>query len=326
LYVVSEVTKLRIGIIISSSADLPLSFIQKHDLDILPYNIQFGKTKFIDKRDPDHTMKLYKTFLKERNTHVETKPFTPKQIQDWFLGKLVHKYDEVLILTVMASRSPTYRNASLASIEVSKACQVERAKEGNFDPFAIRVIDTNTLFTGEAVIAYQMLHSLKTKQSTFEELRTELDDVIQHTHAYLVPQDLYYLRNVARKKGDNSVPLSKYMVAKLLNMKPIMCAHKGETFPFDSGRGFKGTLDKLLTHATEQVTKGLKVPMVCMSYAGDPAEFQKRDDYKKFVAHLEQHNVKHTISVMSISAGMNMGPGAFSLGLVVQDNDFLKNK
>lgn len=317
---------MRIGIVICSSADLPLSFIKKHELNIMPITLKFGDETFKDVRDPTDTKNFYEHYLANRDTHGVTEPFSVEQIRDWFLDELVIKYDRVLVLSLMGTRSPVFQNATKASFAILKGYREARRKAGISGSFSLRVVDARTLFTGEAVIAYEALRLLKKENVSFADLRIKIEELLTYTHGYLVPNDLYYLRNVARKKGDNSLPLVKYALAKSLDIKPIMSANQGETFPFDKARGFDAAIEKLFDHARTQVDKGLRAPIVCMSYAGDPSEFQKRADYKTFVDYLDKRAVNHTMAVMSTTAGVNLGPGSFSLGFASLDNDFLKKK
>lgn len=317
---------MRIGIVISSSADLPLSFIKKHDINVMPITLKFGDEYFKDVRDPEDTKRFYEHYLANRNTHGVTEPFSVDEISDWFLNELVLKYDRVLVLCIMGSRSPIFENATQASFSILKGYREVRKKAGVSGSFSLRVLDSKNLFCGEAVIAYEALRLVKRENVSFADLRKKVEEMIAHTHGYLVPQDLYYLRNNARKKGDNSLPLMKYALAKSLDIKPIMTAFQGDTFPFDKARGFDTAIEKLFEHARRQVDKGLRAPVVCMSYAGDPSVFQKRADFKAFVEYLDKRAVNHTMAVMSTTAGVNIGPGSFALAFATEDNDFLDNK
>jgi len=226
----------------------------------------------------------------------------------------------------MGSRSPIFENATKASFSILKGYREVRRKAGISGSFSLRVVDSKNLFCGEAVIAYEALRLIKKENVSFADLRSKIELLIKHTHGYLVPQDLYYLRNNARKKGDKSLPLMKYALAKSLDIKPIMTAHQGDTFPFDKARGFDVAIEKLFDHARTQVDVGLRAPVICMSYAGDPSEFKKRADYKAFIEYLDKRAVNHTMAVMSTTAGINLGPGSFALGFASEDNDFLNKK
>jgi DegV family protein with EDD domain len=305
---------MRIGIVICSSADLPRSFIEANDLNVMPISLLFEDGEFVDTRDPDATQEFYKKYLLDKDMHAETGPFSVEQIRDWFLDELVLKYDRVLVLCVTSTRSPIYENATKASFAILRGYRQKRRDAGIKGSFSLRVVDTKCLFTGEAIIAHEAIRLVKEENLTFDKLRPRVEELTKHTYGFLVPNDLYYLRNVARKKGDKSLGAIKYLLAKTLDIKPIMCAHQGKTFAHDKGKGFDDTVTKLFDQAKQAIDDGLRVPLVCMSYAGDPDDIKSRDDYKDFVQHADNNDIQLTMSVMSTTAGVNLGPGAFSLG------------
>lgn len=310
---------MRVGIVICSSADLPRSFIEANDVNIMPISLVFKDGEFVDVRDPVATQEYYKKYLLDKDMEAKTAPYTVDQIKTWFLDELVLKYDRVLVLCVTSTRSPIYDNATKASFAILRGYRQKRRDAGVTGSFSLRVVDTKCLFTGEAILAHEAVRLVKEEKLPFDKLRPAIEELTKHTYAYLVPQDLYYLRNVARKKGDKSLGAIKYLLAKSLDIKPIMCAHQGETFAHDKGKGFDETVTKLFQQAEKAIDRGLRVPLVCMSYAGDPNVIKSRADYQGFVQHAEKNAISHTMSVMSTTAGVNLGPGAFSLGYATID-------
>lgn len=310
---------MKIGIVICSSADLPRSFIEANDLNIMPISLHFKDGEFVDNRDPDATQVFYKKYLQDKDLEAESGPYSVEQIKNWFLDELVLKYDRVLVLSLASSRSPIFDNATKASFAILNGYRQKRREAGIKGSFSLRVADTKTLFTGEAIIAHEAVRLIKEEKLPFDKLRPYIEELSRHTYGFLVPQDLYYLRNRGRKKGDNSLGAMKYMLAKSLDIKPIMCAHQGETYAHDKGKGFDATVYKLFEQAKKAIDDGLRVPLVCMSYAGNPNDIRARADYKSFVQYAEKNGIHHTMAVMSTTAGVNLGPGAFSLGYATLD-------
>ncbi len=310
---------MKVGVVICSSCDLPRSYIQANDLNIMPISLQFKDSEFIDVRDPEATQEFYVNYLADKDMHGETSPFTVNQIKNWFLDELVLKYDRVLVLSLTSTRSAIFENATKASFAILRGYRQKRRDAGIKGSFSLRVIDTKSLFTGEAIIAHETIRLIKEEKLPFDKLRPRIEELTKHTYGFLVPNDLYYLRNVARKKGDKSLGMLKYMLAKGLDIKPIMCAHQGETYAFDKGKGFDDTVSKLFEQAKKAIDDGLRVPVVCMSYAGDPKVITARSDYKNFIKYAEKNNIQSTMAVTSTTAGINLGPGAFCLGYATID-------
>lgn len=307
-------SKLRIGIVICSSADLPSDIIIDNDINVLPINLKLKNSTFVDNRDPVMTQEFYNQYLKNKNLQVTSEPFSSDKITQWFLDELVLKYDRILLLTLASSRSTLHENVTQASFKILTQYKERRRAAGIKGSFSFRVLDTKNLFTGEAVIAHEVIRLLKEDKISFDKLRPHIEELTKFTYGFLVPNDLYYLRNVGRRKGDKSVSAMKYVLGKTLDIKPIVTCNNGDSYSIDKVKGFDNAVNYQFTKAKEAIALGLLIPVVCMSYAGNINDITERHDYKEFVTYAEKYNIKTTITVMSTTAGVNMGPGAFSIG------------
>lgn len=307
---------MRIGLVIDSACDLPRAYIEQHDLQIMPINLVFGDEIFIDERDPEQTIAFYQRYLTERNLDAETQPFSVEQITNLFLDRLVLKYDRVLVICLASSRSLIFENATKASFAILSGYKDRRQKAGVEGVFALRVVDSKTLFTGEAVLVHEAIRLLNEENMPFDKLRPAVEALSQHVHAYLVPNDLYYVRTRARKRGDRSVGLLSYAIGSALDIKPILKAYRGDTFPVKKIQGFDNAVSALFDIAIEALKVGLRTKVICMSYAGNPDVIKQHARYAEFTQIAHQHGVELLLSVMSTTAGINVGPGSFTLAYI----------
>ena len=310
---------MRIGIVIDSACDLPRSFIEQHQLEIMPINLKLGSELLIDERDPAATIAFYQRYVEQRDLDAETQPYSVEQITKLFLDKLVLKYDRILVICIASSRSLIHENATKASFAILAGYKArrDRSSEPNEGVFQMRVLDSRTLFTGEAVLVHEAVRLLQKEQMPFDKLRPAVDELSKHVHAYLVPNDLFFVYNRGRKRGDRSVSWLQMKVGSLLDIKPILKAYRGETFPLEKHMGFEGALARLFEIALADVKRGrLRTKLVAMSYAGNPEVVRKYKAYAEFVKACDKAGVETMLSVMSTTAGLNVGPGAFSLGYI----------
>lgn len=309
---------MRVGICIDSACDLPPSFIEEHQLEILPINLLLGEQKEVlaDTRNPDETIAFYKRYSEERNLVGSTQPFSVEQITRLVLDNLVKKYDRVMVITIASTRSLIYENATKASFAILSGYKQQRTQAGVEGSFALRVVDSKTLFTGEAVLVQEAVRLLKEENLPFDRLRTEVESRAKHVHAYLVPEDLHFVRQGGRAHGDRSVSWLSYTLGTALDIKPIIKAYRGETFPVRKIQGFEIAVNSLFDLARQQIDKGLLSKTICMSYAGDPNVVRRLAGYKLLEQHAAKHGVRLMLSVMSTTAGINVGPGAFSLAFM----------
>lgn len=304
----------KIGLVIDSACDLPRSFIEQHGIEIMPVTMNFGNMTFKDLRETEQTMDLYRRFVGVKDLEIATTPMSTKAIRDLFLDQLVLKYDRVLVITAASSRSSVYENATQASFMILSAYKERRRAAGLEEQFGLRVIDSKTLFTGQAIVVYEALRIIRTQDDImFDKLRQHVESFSQHAQAFVVPQDLFYVRSRAHQKGDKSMGWFKYQLGATFDFKPILRAYRGETEAVTAVRGYENAVRKLFGMATTAIERGLLTKAVCMSYAGNPETVKSFPGYEQFIKSAMKNKVETMLSVMSTTAGIHVGPGAFSL-------------
>lgn len=306
---------MRVGIVIDSACDLPRSFIDQHGLEIMPINLKIGDEIFVDERDPKQTIAFYQRYLAEKDLKAETQPFSVEQITNLFLDKLVLNYDRALVLCLASSRSLIFENATKASFAILSGYKARRANAGQDGAFQLRVVDTKTLFTGEAVLAHEAVRLLETG-TPFDKLRPAVEELSKHVHAYLVPNELVYLYNRGRERGDRSISWLSLKLGSALDIKPIVKSYRGDTFPVKKIASFEGAVAELFNIALGAVKEGLRTKVIAMSYAGNPEVIRSMKAYGEFERKCQQAGIETMLSVMSTTAGINVGPGAFALGYI----------
>jgi len=300
-------------IVVDSACDLSADFISQNDIKILPIAVRFGDQDFVDRRDEAETVALYKREFDRRGIDAETVPFSVEQITDLLATRIAPNYDSALLLTITSTRSPIFSNARRAlfmNLGVFKQARQEAGKE---EYFPVRVLDTETLFTGEAIIAHEAVRLVREQGLSLNKLTSPLEKLSRKIYAYLIPRDLYFVHKRAKKKGDKSIGWLSYKLGNMLDVKPIIQAHRGETEPIMKASGFDGALKKLLEHTMRQIKQGLSKPLVVMSYAGDLNEIRSNPVIKEFIGFAQLNKVEVMISVMSTTAAVNVGAGSFSL-------------
>ncbi len=306
---------MRIGLVIDSACDLPLSFLRENDIEIMPISMRFGDERYVDLRDPDATVSFYQRYIPEHGLHAETEPFSVDGIRDLFLDRLVTRFDRVLVVAIASSRSDIFTNATKASFAILNGYRERRRGAGLEGTFMLRVVDSGQLFTGEGVLVWELVRRLRADPDVpFDVLRRAAEDFKRHIYAYAVPQDLFHLRERARGRGDHSVSWLQFQLGSMLDIKPIVQAHRGDTKPIGKVRHFDAAVDMVMTRASERLEQGrLLSPVVVMSYAGDPQELRKFTAYRRLKRNAEDIGVTVLESPMSTTAGVYLGPGAFSL-------------
>lgn len=308
---------MRIGVVIDSACDLPAEYIKQQGILVLPINLYLGDEHLIDVRDPDATIDFYERYAKNRKKAASTAPPDTEQIIESLL-EYGNQFDRLLIVTVTSTRSKVFEHVTKAQLPLLNALIKQRRQENIGGSVLLRVHDSKTMFTGQGVLVHEMIRLLQNEELDFNELCRQADEISENIHAYLVPNDLFYVRERARQKGENSVSWLGYQAGTLLDIKPIIHMHQGESGSLTTARGFDNALQKLLDIATSAIDDGLKSNAIVISYAGDPEVMGQNRLIRKFRDYAAQNGVELLESVMSTTAGLNVGPGTISLAYAAQ--------
>ncbi len=313
---------MRIGLVADSACDLPLEYLQQHEVMILPITVRIGDAVLADHRDEQATLEFLNSHVAERGHEAETMPFTVQQIHDLFLGRLVIDYDYVFCMTITKTRSPIHDNATQASFSILNDYRPVRAAAGHDTPFALRVVDTQNLFAAQGVTAVEAIR-LRAAGEGAPKIRARLEHLALHTHGYLVPPDLYYIRNRGRAKGDRSVGFLSAALGSALDITPVLHCNRGETGPVAKIKGFNPAVEKLFGHVAQRITRGeLLTPTLCLSYGGELASMRALPGYDALRATCQAHNIELFESVMSLTGMVNVGKGALVVGFAAEGQKF----
>jgi DegV family protein with EDD domain len=307
---------MKVGVVIDASCDLPRTYIEEHGLEILPGFLEFGDKQLIDNRDPRDTLSYYRRFIADKSIEAQTRAWSVESIRDLFLDDLVLRYDRVLVLCVSASRGRVFSHATEASYGILQGYRQRREAAGLSEPFALRVLDTNSVGPGEAVIAHEAVRMIEKDAPPFEKLRRSVLELTRRSVTYLVPNDLYYLRHRASTKGEKSMGAAAYHYGRILDIKPIIEMRQGKSQVVAGVRRFEHAVTDVLERARETIRYGRSKPVMVMSFGGDPRIIRELPAYQDFEGFAATHRVQLHLSVMSATLAVNVGPAAFSLAYV----------
>jgi len=196
-----------------------------------------------------------------------------------------------------------------------------REKAGVQGPFAMRVFDSQTLFAGQGVQILELARLLR-EDMPVTRIFKRMDEIIPQTYAYLVPTDLYHLYTRARKRGDKSVGFLGYTLGSALDVKPIARSLRGDTGPVAKVRHFGAACERVFANVTREIERGLLAPFVNLSFGGDWAPIQELAGYQAMAKAAAARGVEICWSHLSITAGVNVGPGSLTVGMIAQPHEF----
>lgn len=303
---------MRIGIAIDVSIDVSERFVSEHRVRVLPCTITANGSTRRYGRTLAEGLPFYREVLPRAGSRAETAPLSVRETEQLFLEQLVCDYDYVFVITLSAVRSAIYDHAHKASYAILQRYEAVRASRGQSGPFALRVIDSQSVFTGPGLLAWEAQRLIASGCSP-SEIRRQLDDLIPHLHVYLVPDDLRIAWARARRRGDRSVSRLRNSLSRALDLKPILQLHANRTHRVAVARHQPEAVHRLFRHAAAQIESGLLIPLVGLSYAGDPAQIADFPGYQALARTAAAAGVELMPSMMAPAAAVNMGGGALTL-------------
>lgn len=317
---------MRIGIVVDSACDLPRDFLAENDVHIMPITLRLGDLLIEDRRDPEETQVFYQRHLDcKSEDFAESIPYSAAQIEHLFLERLVLDYDYVFCLTITSARSPIFENAVAASQSILGKYKAIRRAAGLPEAFGLSVLSTRNLFTGQAVPVAEAVRLIR-QGGAPSDIGTRLNHLIEHTHTYLVPANLFHIYKRASKKGDSSLNWGSYTLGSWLDVKPILHCHRDTTSTVGKVRGFEAAVRQLFEKAVLQIREGLDAPNICISYGGMPRDVECMPGYAELADVADGHAVRILISPMSKTAAVNVGPGALSLAFAASRHRLNKER
>ena len=295
-----------VQLVVDSGCDLPDEFLRKYRVPVLPHSVSVGKDVFGDQRNPAQMNHFYTRSLVDRSRVVNSGPAGESEIEQ-VLAKLIQQgHKDIVVQTINAANSPTYANAQNV------------AKKLGSDSVQIHTVDSHTLFSGQGLLALYTL-SLMQKGLSGAQIKSRAEEFGRKIVGYAAIQDVYYLRERGRQKNEKSVSWLKAFMARSLDLHPILSMTWQGSAVADTVKTYEGCTERLFELAKEKIQAGtLLMPAIVVSIAGPIQALESVPGFKELETTAAQHKVKIYRSVMSLSGGINLGPGTVALAVAAR--------
>ncbi|MEX0730649.1 MAG: DegV family protein [Aquisalimonadaceae bacterium] len=312
---------MRVGLVVDSACDLPSDYIRSHGMFVLPISVRVNDELFVDSRDPQATLNFLTRDLLHRDSGAEAVPYPAEDIARVFLEEVVPQYDYAICLTITRARSRIFDNVIGAERIIRLESKAVREQLGEPGLFVMRVINTETLFTGQGVLAAHAIRLIR-QQVEFDELYQRIEAMTANIFTYCVAPDTYYLREQAREHGDRSLSWATSLMARTLNVVPVICVHADAACLVARARSFDRGVQRVFAHAVSRLHEGLLEPTICISYAGNPIAVETMPGFAELSRVAREYGVEVLVTMMSLAGAVNTGPGTLTLGLASPSHEF----
>jgi DegV family protein with EDD domain len=231
-YEASHARRWPIAIVTDSACDLPQGFIDEHQIQVIPFNLSFGQTQFLDKLTI--TPSQFYTLLRTRREHPQTSQAPVATVESLF-SFLSTFYDSIIAFNISGGLSGALSFSRQAAEKITNK--------------KITVIDTKKLSAAQGLIVMRAAEALS-RGATHDEIVRLSEEWIAKTEILVDIATLKYL-----VRGGRISPM-KGLVARLLHLKPIITLDKeGRGLPFGKSFSRKGNMKKILAMISEMATR-----------------------------------------------------------------------
>jgi DegV family protein with EDD domain len=311
-----------IAIIVDAACDLPASFIQQHNVFVMPFNVVTDSACVKDDGLPQTKLRLYKSHIINKTLDfARTDILLPNEIESFFFEHIVFNYDSAVFITVSASRSEMFSTMQSTWKHMSIKCFQLRREKGLQANFNLEIIDSGTMGPGQGLLAYAAVAAVKTGGSITDVVHF-VQKIRGTIYIYGVASDLLYAYTRAKAKNENSITWGKYALASTLNLKPILRFHDGDSTTVGRGRGFDGAFKQITSHLRKKLAQGLRVNRINVSYSGDLVDIEQSSDYIDLITSAKKCGVAILLSNMSVTLAVHIGEKAIMVAFCAESSDF----
>ena len=295
-----------VQLVVDSGCDLPDEFLRKYRVPVLPHSVSVGKDVFGDQRNPAQMNHFYSRSLVDRSRVVNSGPAGEPEIEQ-VIAKLIQQgQKDIVVQTINAANSPTYANAQSV------------ARKLGSESVQIHTVDSHTLFSGQGLLALYTL-SLIQKGLNGAQIKSRAEEFGRKIVGYAAIRDVYYLRERGRQKNEKSVSWLKAFMARSLDLHPILSMTWQGSAVADTVKTYENCSERLFELAAEKIQgEGLLMPAIVVSIAGPLQALEDVPGFKALEKLAIAHKVKIYRSVMSLSGGINLGPGTVALAMAAK--------
>jgi len=289
-YEASYERKSKIALVTDSACDLPQKIIDEYQIHVIPFNLSFGDSLFLDK--VTITPEQFYTLLKTHREHPKSSQPSLKTVQNLF-SFLASHYESIIVVNISDKLSGAFK----FSQEASSIVQNKK----------ISVIDSKHLSVSLGLIVLRAAEEIF-KGKSHEEIVKLAQEWISKTKILVDIQTLKYM-----VRGGRVSPMKGFL-AKILNLKPIVSLDsEGKADAFGKSFSRRGNIKKIMRTIKDRTDRE-KLWNYAIVHA------QNRERAEMYAEQIEGSICRKPAYIMDISPviGVHNGIGAVGIALMFE--------
>ena len=271
-----------IALITDSIADLPKSFMDNNQINMIPINLVVDETMYLDKVTVT-AENFYNLTDKAEEYPTSAQP-SVKMVEDK-LSFLADHYDSIIVITVSSNLSGTYETVKTASQNIQNGTKIS-------------IIDSKLDSGAQGLLVMEAAEKIKEGKS-HAEIVEYLEEIKHNMYIYVSVDNFEYM-----VRGGRVSPL-KGKVANFLNLKPIVSLdEEGNGIAFAKAFSKRGNTKKIKEIVKDHMDKeGIKRYSIVHGDGLNRA--QKYKDIFTDLIGKEPEYIEDISPVIGLSAGRN---------------------
>jgi len=304
---------MKTALIVDSACSLPAAIRQKYDVFFVPLDYVVDDESFVDSCEIEDNLALFESGALSRKHEVYTHAPSTERFEEAIVEAINDGYDCIIVQTVNRTQGVTYENANSA---VARVKQQIGGRE-----ITLRVMDSRTVFAGQAVMATETLRRLiKTQDERI--VRRQMDKISETIQTFILPKDPLVALERSRDRNENSVGWTQAMVANVVGIHPIICNSNDSSEAVAKVWGFKKAAQKIFAHIENCIDAGVTSPIISVHVVGEVSMLEDLPGYTEMVLKAKSKKLMVIPTVASVAAGVYTSVGSISVAIASTERDW----
>ena len=284
-------------IISDTSCDILPEYIEKYDIDLIPYNVSFDKVNYKKDMIEISTDEFYAEMI-EKDVMAKTSLPSLAEFTDVF-EKYAKEGRSVICFTLSTFLSGSYQAAINAREMILE----------DYPDAVIEVIDSTLATAGQALAVLQCA-KMREAGFSFEKNVERVKELLPTARIEFTVEDLKYLEMGGR------IGKAKSLAGSVLNLKPMLEFKDGEVHSAGLARGKRKSFDKII-EATKEHFESTGESFDDYDFiTGYGISFDEVNKLTEMLEQLIGRKVDYPVFRIGVTVGNYTGPRVFGLGFI----------
>ena len=308
-------------VVVDAFCDLPKSYMDEHQIRIIPLPISLAGTDHYDYRDMRQTSHVYQ---QSPNSRLMLSPAykSDEIIVNLLKQDLLPQFSQILVITSDSKRSPANHLIREVSFQHKEDFIKWRGNNGLAgEKPKLKIIDSTSIASGQGLLTYEAVRLLTEKAMPYDRIPAALEKTTAHLETLVAIDDISVLKDKQNLtlKGNLDTGAFSWMdlrFGKLRERSAILKIVQGRYEIIAKPQGNNQALAQVLEQAGHAIKTGLLPPVVNISYSGTMSALRTNALVTKFTNLAQQQRVRVFTSMMSLSGAASLGRNAIAISFI----------